>query len=161
MQERLLIGADVEIADFDLEVEVRQHDRREHARQGETLELPRREQEQRRRGEADGQHQQEGRQDAKRPARVEAGEREAARPQIRGDLADDQVAGDHEEDVDADKTADEARNADVIGDHGDDGDGAQAIDMRLVVGHPPGHGGARMHWPIHRIATLPNGTANL
>ena len=50
------------------------------------------------------------------------------------DLRDDQEAGDDEEDVDADKAAGHAGDADMVEHHREDRDGAQPVDERPVGG---------------------------
>ena len=45
----------------------------------------------------------------------------------------DEIAGDHEEDVDADKSAGERRNLKMVEYHGKDCDGAQPVDIRPVL----------------------------
>ena len=77
-------------------------------------------------GEEDGDQR---RQDAAGAALVEAGDGEAPRGEVAQQDAGDQVAGDHEEDVDAEPAAGEGGEAGVEEDDREDGDGAQAVDL--------------------------------
>ena len=73
-------------------------------------------------------HQQERRRQPAHASAIEAREREVGREQDPGD----QVAADHEEDVDADEAARQGVRPGVVHDHGQDGDGAQAVDVGSV-----------------------------
>ena len=81
---------------------------------------------------AERQHDEEGRQYAPGTPLVEVDEAEAVAADATGHDRGDQVARDHEEDVDADKAATEARNAGMEEDHGQHGDGPQPVDLRPI-----------------------------
>ena len=85
-------------------------------------------------GDAGEEDEGERRQDAAGAALVEAGEREAAPGEVASEDAGDQVAGDHEEDVDAEVAAGEGGEAGVEQDDRQHGDGAQAVDLAAVAG---------------------------
>ncbi len=84
-------------------------------------------------GQGRDDHQCHRRHDAAHAAIVEAQEGEAVALQRAHDQRCDEIARDDEEDIDADEPA--ARDAQfrVEGDDGEDGDGAQAIDVRAVA----------------------------
>ena len=74
-----------------------------------------------------------GRKNAASPARVEADERDApGLERLRQEQACDQETGEDEEDVDADVTARQAGDSRVPERHEQNGDGAQALDVRPV-----------------------------
>ena len=74
-----------------------------------------------------------GREDAARPAGVEAEEGHApGLERLREQQAGDQEAGENEEDVDSHEPALQERNSRVPERHEQDGDGAQALDVRPV-----------------------------
>ena len=78
-----------------------------------------------------------GGQDAARAADVEAHERHApGLERLRQEQARDQEAGEDEEDVDAHVAARQARDSRVPERHEQNGDGAQALDVRPVPHHP-------------------------
>ncbi len=79
------------------------------------------------------QHGVEGGKDPPDAALVEACQRKAPASDLLGDLAADQEAGDHEEDVDAAEAAAEARGAEVIEHHRHDGDGAQPVYVPSIT----------------------------
>ena len=84
----------------------------------------------------------EGGEDAAGAALVEAGDREAAEGEVAGEDAGDEVAGDDEEDVDPEPAAGEGGETHVEQHDGEDGDGAQAVDLAAIaVGG--GRGGLR------------------
>ena len=84
-------------------------------------------------GRRDGQ---QGRQDPADPPHPEVGEREGPSIQVLEDEAGDQVARDHEEDVDADIAAREGE-AGVAEEDAEHGDGPEPIDVRSI-GHTTG-----------------------
>ena len=83
----------------------------------------------------DQEHHEQRRQDTQDPALVEIGERERSFADVRVDHAADQISGNDEEDIDADKAAGKAGDAHVIEQHGNDGDRAQAVDVGAVPRH--------------------------
>ena len=97
------------------------------------------------------------REQAAGPAAVELGEGDAAgllelAPQQPGD----QVARHHEEHVDADEAAPDRADVGVEQDHAEDGDGAEAFDVRAEVAarFPGGRAGARWGLHLHRVPTV-------
>ena len=80
------------------------------------------------------QHQNQGREDPAHPARVEVPKAEASVAQLRQDDRGDQVPGNDEEDVNANEPGPERVGHGVVCHDRDDRDGAQAIDVRTVVG---------------------------
>ena len=115
------------------EVIVRNHRRGRGPRLRQLAALLRQQRKQHRDDHGDDGHEQQRRQDAEHPPRVEIGRREAPGQQLAGDLMRDQEAGDDEEHVDADKAAAEAWNVSVKADHREDRDGPHAVD----IGEPP------------------------
>jgi hypothetical protein len=96
-------------------------------------------------GQAGEHHGQQRREDAPDAPRIEAGHAEPALLQFAQQDARDQVAGNDEEDVDADEAAGQERREGVEQDHRQHGDGAQAVDVRAVgkVGGRRARGGCR------------------
>ena len=92
------------------------------------------------RHEGDGEHQERGGQDPPRASRVERGEREAIRgSELAQEQARDQVAGDDEEDVDADVAARELGNPGVEQHDEDDRDrpkSSRSGRKRVAPGSP-------------------------
>ena len=128
VQQRQVLGGGAEVVEL-LPVEDvgdREDGRDEAA--GEVAQLERREP-----GEGEGDAGEEDgdqrRQDAAGAALVEAGDGEAPGGEVAQQDPGDQVAGDHEEDVDAEPAAGEGSEAGVEEDHREDGDGAQAVDL--------------------------------
>ena len=83
-------------------------------------------------GEAERNSREEGRKDSSHPAGVEVGVAEGVFTLGLIDDAADEVAGDDEEHVDADKPARQIGRAGVKGDDGQYGDGPQAVDVSSV-----------------------------
>ncbi len=80
------------------------------------------------------EHREQGRQQAPRPADVEAAQ--VRRAGARGGIQEqggDEEAGQHEEDVDAEEAPRRPRQVCVIGEDGQDGDRAQPVQRRLIA----------------------------
>ena len=129
VQQRIDLGLRREIVAGRREVIVRDHRRGRSGRLRQVVALLRQHGKQRRERQSDHGDQQQRRQDAQNPPRVEIGRREAAGQQLADDLMRDQESGDDEEHVDADKSAAKARNVGVKADHRDDRDGPHAVDI--------------------------------
>jgi len=78
-------------------------------------------------------HRVQGGQKPSHPALVELGEGKPAVCHFRLDDPGDQVAGDDEEDIDADKTAIHGRRLEMERDHREYRDGAQPVDIFTIV----------------------------
>jgi hypothetical protein len=128
----LQLGGGLEIAGLQPEEDVRgKAGRREQAAR-KSLERVRQEQEAGRRA-AGREDDHERREEPADAPLVESGEREAARRALGEDQRGDEVAGDDEEDVDADVTAACERESAVVQEHRDDRDGPQAVDVGAVA----------------------------
>ncbi len=135
VEQRQQVGIGAEIVELLPEEQVRDRERGGDEAAGEIAEREGRHPGQGE-GDAGQQHHYQGRQDATGAALVEAGDREAAGGEVADQDAADQVAGDHEEDVDAEVAASEGGEAGVEQDHRQHGDRAQAVDLAA-----PGMGG--------------------
>ena len=81
----------------------------------------------------DGEHEHRGRQQPAHAARVEAREVDAASArELVDEQARDEVAGEDEEDVDADEATGNPGVAEVKGDHEDHGDRADPVELRPI-----------------------------
>ncbi len=78
-------------------------------------------------------HRIERGQQAAHPAFVKSRKGETAALQFGLDNPRDQIARDHEEDIDADKAAEHRRRLEMKRDHRQHGDGAQPVDIFAVV----------------------------
>ncbi len=134
MQQRLGFGRSVEISGGLRKIDIR--DRRHGAGEAPRVihELNRQAIE-RGQNAGDQEHHEQRRQNAQDPALVEIGERERSFADVRVDHAADQISGNDKEDIDADKAAGKAGDADMVEQHGNDGDRAQAVDVGAVLGH--------------------------
>ena len=83
-------------------------------------------------GDAEQHRHVERRNDAAHPAGVEAADGEAAAVELAADDAGDQIAADHEEDVDSEKAAGKAGDMGVEQDDREHGDAAQPVHLRPV-----------------------------
>ena len=95
-------------------------------------------------GKGQEQHD-EGRVEPARPAQVEPAQVDPAGPSFAQQQSGDEIAGQHEEDVDAHPAAAEPRHTEVVEHHGQARDGAQPVEARLTgpVGcRPPAGRGA-------------------
>ena len=143
MQQRLCLGGRVEISGCRGKVDVR--DRTDRACQalrivlefdGQAVEVGER--------AGDEEHHEQRRQDPQHPALVEIRQRERSLAEVAIDHAADQIARNHEEDIDPDEAARKAGNAGVVEQHGDDGERAQPIDVGAVF-HRSGLKARRSH----------------
>ena len=130
MAERRRIGRGEVVGRLQGEAHVPERQRRCGAVLGDTGYLEGREEE-RSRDHRDRDGRQDGRQDAPQPPRIEATEIDPAGLLVLAkQQARDQEPGDHEEDVDAREAAAQARQADVVPEHGEHRDRAQALHVR-------------------------------
>src|ERR1700737_1848487 len=134
MQKRLRFGGRIEISRRRGEVDVR--NRTDRAREalriilefdGQAVDIGQK--------ACDQEHDEERRQDPQNPALVEIQKRERSAANVPVDHAADQVSRNDKEDIDPDEAAWEAGNADVVEQHRNDGERAQAIDVGAVF-HP-------------------------
>ena len=77
-------------------------------------------------------HRIQRRQQPAHPALVESRKGERAACHFRLDDPGDQISGDHEEDIDADKAAEHRRRLEMERDHREHGDGAQPVDVFAI-----------------------------
>ena len=132
MQKRLAVRGCVEVASLQIEEDVRGVEQRRAHALPELLVVLRQEQPVRQHHAGQG-HDQRRRKQSPDPARVELSEREPLLPELAQHDRADQVAGDREEDVDADESTSEARHVEVVQNHAEHRDGPQAIDVASVV----------------------------
>ena len=131
MQQRLLFGGQIEVPTAAPEQHVRPEQRHRHQAAAEGGCLSGQHQPPRG-GKAHSHHHEQRRQDAARPAIVEADDREAPGPQFVGNDRRDQEAADHEEHIHADITPAEQSEARVEQDHRQHRQRTQTIDFGPV-----------------------------
>ncbi len=150
VQQRQVIGGGTEVVEDAPEPEVRD---REHG--GEKARREARELRGRhpgdRKGDAGEKNDHERRQDAAGAALVEAGDREAPLGELAREDAGDEVARDHEEDVDAEPAAGEGREAGVKQHHRQHRDRAQAVDLAAIAVRRRRYGGAGRAGDLDRL----------
>ena len=135
MQQRRHPRADIEIARVAPEEDVGERKCRRHHALGKELQVER--QEEGRTERCTDHHDEQRRQDAPRPPRVEADDAETPLQQVAVQGGGDQIARDDEEHVHADETARDARYARMERHHERDGERPQAVDVGAVAGQRP------------------------
>jgi hypothetical protein len=103
-------------------------------------------------------HRVERRQQPAHPTLVESRKRKRAVLDFRLDDTGDQVAGDHEKDIDADKTAVNGRRLEMERDHRQHGDGPEPVDVFTIGACHNGRAasGRRPVTPANtRVAVIP------
>ena len=131
MQQRFQLGLGAEIPGLAPEQDIRGEGGDRDKALGEILQVARHEDLPGDR-QAEQHDQEQGRQDAARPAFVKGEQAEAPGLHFAGDDRGDQETADHEENVDADKATAEQAKAGMEEDDGDNRDGSQPVDLGAV-----------------------------
>src|SRR6185295_867646 len=135
VQQRLLFGQRREVVGVAPGVDVGDEAERGEQRLAEAHEI-RRQHDQQGDGRAERQQHQQRGHDATHAPFVEAAHREPAGEDLAMDDLRDQVARQHEEDVDAEKAARQVVVREMEQHHRQDRDGAQPVDVRAISGTP-------------------------